>query len=96
MLKSKKVVVVMPALNAERTIEKTWREVLDQEIVDLVVDPVDLAAQRVQGASGGGHRFKLPRKRGRIVVVADAREIKENVDIAAPCFLPMHALPNNS
>ena len=27
----------MPAYNAERTIEKTWREVLDQEVVDLVV-----------------------------------------------------------
>ncbi len=37
MLKGKKIVVVMPAYNAERTIEKTWREVLDQEIVDLVI-----------------------------------------------------------
>jgi glycosyltransferase involved in cell wall biosynthesis len=27
----------MPAYNAEQTIEKTWREVLDQEIVDLVI-----------------------------------------------------------
>ena len=32
MIKGKKVVVVMPAYNAARTIEKTWREVLDQEI----------------------------------------------------------------
>src|SRR5213592_2358075 len=37
MIKGKKVVVVMPAYNAERTIEKTWREVLEQEIVDLVI-----------------------------------------------------------
>lgn len=37
MIKGKKVVVVMPAYNAESTIEKTWREVLDQEIVDLVI-----------------------------------------------------------
>src|SRR5215467_9199278 len=37
MIQGKKVVVVMPAYNAERTIEKTWREVLDQEIVDLVI-----------------------------------------------------------
>jgi glycosyltransferase involved in cell wall biosynthesis len=37
MIKGQKVVVVMPAYNAEQTIEKTWREVLDQEIVDLVV-----------------------------------------------------------
>ncbi len=27
----------MPAYNAEHTIEKTWREVADQEIVDLVI-----------------------------------------------------------
>src|ERR1700752_179251 len=37
MIKGKKVVVVMPAYNAEHTIEKTWREVLDQGIVDLVI-----------------------------------------------------------
>jgi glycosyltransferase involved in cell wall biosynthesis len=37
MIKGKKVVVVMPAYNAERTIEQTWREVVDQEIVDLVI-----------------------------------------------------------
>jgi glycosyltransferase involved in cell wall biosynthesis len=37
MIKGKKVVVVMPAYNAERTIEKTCREVLEQEIVDLII-----------------------------------------------------------
>jgi glycosyltransferase involved in cell wall biosynthesis len=37
MISGKKVVVVMPAYNAERTIERTLREVLDQEIVDLVI-----------------------------------------------------------
>jgi glycosyltransferase involved in cell wall biosynthesis len=37
MINGKKVVVVMPAYNAERTIEQTWREVLAQEVVDLVV-----------------------------------------------------------
>src|SRR5207247_1126008 len=44
MLKGKRVVVVMPAYNAEKTIEKTWREVLEQEIVDLVI-VVDDASQ---------------------------------------------------
>jgi glycosyltransferase involved in cell wall biosynthesis len=44
MIKGKRVVVVMPAYNAEHTIEKTWREVLDQEIVDLVI-VVDDASQ---------------------------------------------------
>jgi glycosyltransferase involved in cell wall biosynthesis len=37
MLQGKKVVVVMPAYNAEVTLEKTWREVLDQQIVDLII-----------------------------------------------------------
>ena len=32
-----KVVVVMPAYNAQHTIEKTWREVVAQDVVDLVI-----------------------------------------------------------
>jgi glycosyltransferase involved in cell wall biosynthesis len=37
MIKGKKLVVVMPAYNAEVTLEKTWQEVLEQEIVDLII-----------------------------------------------------------
>ena len=37
MYKDQKVVVVMPAYNAEQTLRKTWEEVMAQEIVDLVV-----------------------------------------------------------
>jgi hypothetical protein len=37
MIGGKTVVVVMPAYNAETTIEKTWQEVMDQGIVDLVI-----------------------------------------------------------
>ncbi len=37
MIAGKRVVVVMPAYNAERTIEKTAREVLEQDVVDLVI-----------------------------------------------------------
>ena len=44
MIAGKRVVVVMPAYNAERTIEKTAREVLDQDVVDLVI-VVDDASQ---------------------------------------------------
>ena len=44
MIKGKRIVVVMPTYNAEHTIEKTWREVLEQEIVDLVI-VVDDASQ---------------------------------------------------
>ena len=32
-----KVVVVMPAYNAQATIEKTWREVVAHDVVDLVI-----------------------------------------------------------
>jgi glycosyltransferase involved in cell wall biosynthesis len=41
---SQKIVVVMPAYNAARTIEKTWREVVAHPIVDLVI-VVDDASQ---------------------------------------------------
>jgi len=37
MYKDKKVVAVMPAYNAAYTLEKTYREVMEQEIVDVVV-----------------------------------------------------------
>jgi glycosyltransferase involved in cell wall biosynthesis len=37
MIAGKTVVVVMPAYNAESTIEKTWQEVMAQQIVDLVI-----------------------------------------------------------
>ena len=53
-IKGKKVVVVMPAYNAETTIEKTWREVLEQEIVDLVI-VVDDASQ--DATASLAHRF---------------------------------------
>lgn len=37
MYKNKKVVVVMPAYNAAKTLEKTYREVMDQGIVDTII-----------------------------------------------------------
>ena len=37
MYKGKKVIVVMPAYNAARTLLKTYKEILDQEIVDLII-----------------------------------------------------------
>ncbi|RLB80525.1 MAG: glycosyltransferase family 2 protein [Deltaproteobacteria bacterium] len=37
MFEDKKVVVVMPAYNAAKTLQKTWDEVMEQRIVDLVV-----------------------------------------------------------
>jgi glycosyltransferase involved in cell wall biosynthesis len=37
MLQGKKIVVVMPAYNAERTLRQTWEEVMAQGVVDLVI-----------------------------------------------------------
>ena len=37
MYKDHKVVVVMPAYNAAKTLRRTWEEVMAQEIVDLVI-----------------------------------------------------------
>ena len=37
MYKDNKVVVAMPAYNAAKTLQKTYDEVMDQGIVDLVV-----------------------------------------------------------
>jgi len=37
MIKDQKVIVVMPAYNAAQTLHKTWKEVMAQEIVDLVI-----------------------------------------------------------
>jgi glycosyltransferase involved in cell wall biosynthesis len=44
LIQGKKLVVVMPAYNAERTIEKTWRDVVAQDGVDLCI-VVDDASQ---------------------------------------------------
>ena len=37
MLKDKKIIVVMPAYNAAKTLKKTYEEVMAQDIVDLVI-----------------------------------------------------------
>jgi glycosyltransferase involved in cell wall biosynthesis len=46
MLLGQKVVVVMPAYNAGDTLQKTWSEVIQQEIVDLVVVVDDASHDR--------------------------------------------------
>jgi glycosyltransferase involved in cell wall biosynthesis len=37
MYKDKKVIVVMPAYNAAKTLRRTWNEVMEQRIVDLII-----------------------------------------------------------
>jgi glycosyltransferase involved in cell wall biosynthesis len=53
MLRGRKIVVVMPAYNAARTIRRTFDEVMDQEIVDRVI-VVDDASQDATVTIAGG------------------------------------------
>jgi glycosyltransferase involved in cell wall biosynthesis len=46
MYKNKKVIVVMPAYNAEGTLRTTYQEVMDQGIVDTVIVVDDASADR--------------------------------------------------
>lgn len=46
MVGGKKVIVVMPAYNAERTLERTHNEVLEQEVVDEVIVVDDASSDR--------------------------------------------------
>jgi len=46
MYKGKKVVVVMPAYNAARTLVRTYEEVMEQEVVDLVLVVDDASHDR--------------------------------------------------
>ena len=52
MFRGKKVVVVMPAYNAARTVQKTYEELMDQGIVDRVI-VVDDASQDETAAVAG-------------------------------------------
>jgi glycosyltransferase involved in cell wall biosynthesis len=59
MIDQRKVVVVMPAYNAERTVEKTCREVADQPVVDLIIVVDDRSQDRT---------VALARQLGNVVV----------------------------
>jgi glycosyltransferase involved in cell wall biosynthesis len=57
----------MPAYNAEVTLEKTWREVLDQEVVDLVVIVDDASTDRTMTLASQLERvvaYRHPENRG--------------------------------
>ena len=56
----------MPAYNAQRTLEKTWREVIDHDVVDLVI-VVDDASQ--------DETVALARQLDRVVVHAHPRNL---------------------
>lgn len=61
MYKNKKVIIVMPAYNAERTLRKTHAEVIAQGIVDLVVIVDDKSCDRTAAIASGLPNTKLVR-----------------------------------
>jgi glycosyltransferase involved in cell wall biosynthesis len=52
MYKGEKVVVIMPAYNAERTLGKTYEEVMAQEVVDLVIVVDDASRDETAAIAG--------------------------------------------
>ncbi len=59
MFQNKKVVVVMPAYNAEKTLLKTYEEVMAQGIVDLVVFVDDASSDNTAKIAAGLPQTKL-------------------------------------
>lgn len=59
MLQNKKIVVIMPAYNAEKTLLKTYEEVMAQGIVDLVVLVDDASSDNTARIAASLARTKL-------------------------------------
>ena len=53
MIDGKRLVIVMPAYNAERTLVQTWREVVAHDIVDLVIVIDDASSDRTLAVARG-------------------------------------------
>ncbi len=67
MIDGKRVVVVMPAYNAERTLVQTWREVVAHTIVDLVIVVDDASRDATLAVARGLERavvYSHPVNRG--------------------------------
>jgi len=59
MFQNKKIVVVMPAYNAEKTLRKTYYEVMAQGIVDLVIFVDDASSDNTAQVAAGLPQTKL-------------------------------------
>ena len=67
MIDGKRLVIVMPAYNAERTLVQTWREVVAHDIVDLVIVIDDASSDRTLAVARGLDRvvaYAHPTNRG--------------------------------
>ena len=59
MYKNKKVVVVLPAYNAEKTLEKTYKEILEQDYVDEIILVDDASKDRTVEVAKKLEKVKL-------------------------------------
>ena len=59
MYKDKKIIVVMPAYNAAKTLQKTYNEVMAQGIVDLVILVDDASCDETSAIASGLPRTKV-------------------------------------
>ena len=59
MFKGKKVVVVMPAYNAEKTLRKTYQDVMDQQVVDEVIVVDDASRDETVAVARGLPAVKI-------------------------------------
>jgi len=59
MYKTKKVVVVLPAYNAEKTLEKTYREIVEQDYVDEIILVDDASSDKTAKIAGSLDKVKL-------------------------------------
>jgi glycosyltransferase involved in cell wall biosynthesis len=67
MIDGKRLIIVMPAYNAERTLVQTWREVVAHDIVDLVLVIDDASSDRTLAVARGLDRvvaYAHPTNRG--------------------------------
>ena len=61
MFKDQKVIVVMPAYNAEKTLRKTYDEVMEENLVDLVILVDDASQDQTIQIAEGLQRVKIHR-----------------------------------
>ena len=59
MYKNLRVVVVMPAYNAEKTVVKTYREIMAQEIVDTVILVDDASSDNTAEIAAGLEKMQV-------------------------------------
>lgn len=86
MFKNKKIIVVMPAYNAEHTLRRTYEEVMEQGVVDLIILVDDASHDRTTAIAKGlkgvkVHTHAVNRGYGANQKTCYALALKEGADI---------------